>query len=380
MGLLSNLLQSSRSRSRNKSSSGARSVLSYIPFVRWIGPSVSFAGIAAALGMVVTGRIDLSVLDAVSDTAATSEAVNGTPVQPVAVSALGQRSYETVRLATFNIQMFGEKKSTTRVVDGVDVMGTLAQIVSQFDLVAIQEVRGGNAAPVERLVALINASGARYASTVSPPIGRTSQTECYAFVWDQTRIQMIRDSGYVVQDNADRMHREPMVASFQTIAVPREGYKPFSFTMINAHTDPDEVTPKATSNEINVLDDVFVRVRQFEYDRMGEEDCILLGDLNVDANHLQELVMIPNVVSIAGNTLTNTRRDKTYDHILIDREMTREYTGRFGVIDLQKDLALTEDQALLVSDHMPLWAEFSVYEVPQGESVASRNEAAPMTR
>tara|TARA_R110002073_G_scaffold9878_7_gene48996 strand:+ start:19508 stop:20650 length:1143 start_codon:yes stop_codon:yes gene_type:complete len=380
MGLLSNLLQSSRSRSRKQSSSRARSVLSYIPFVRWIGPSVSFAGIAAALVMVVTGRIDLSALDAGAESATTSESVSGTAFQSVTLSPLGQRSAATIRLATFNIQMFGDKKSSTRVVEGVDVMGTLAQIVSHFDLVAIQEVRGGNSVPVERLVALINSSGARYTATVSPPIGRTSQTECYAYVWDQTRIQMIRDSDYVVQDNADRMHREPMVASFQAITVPRDGRKPFSFTMINAHTDPDEVTPNATSNEINVLDDVFVRVRQFEYDRMGEEDCILLGDLNVDADHLQELAMIPNVFSIAGNTLTNTRHSKTYDHILIDREMTREYTGRFGVIDFQKDLGLTEEQALLVSDHMPLWAEFSAYEVPLGESVATRNESTQMIR
>jgi len=380
MGLLSNLLQSSRSRSRKQSSSRARSVLSYIPFVRWIGPSVSFAGIAAALVMVVTGRIDLSALDAGAESATTSESVSGTAFQSVTLSPLGQRSAATIRLATFNIQMFGDKKSSTRVVEGVDVMGTLAQIVSHFDLVAIQEVRGGNSVPVERLVALINSSGARYTATVSPPIGRTSQTECYAYVWDQTRIQMIRDSDYVVQDNADRMHREPMVASFQAITAPRDGRKPFSFTMINAHTDPDEVTPNATSNEINVLDDVFVRVRQFEYDRMGEEDCILLGDLNVDADHLQELAMIPNVFSIAGNTLTNTRHSKTYDHILIDREMTREYTGRFGVIDFQKDLGLTEEQALLVSDHMPLWAEFSAYEVPLGESVATRNESTQMIR
>ena len=286
----------------------------------------------------------------------------------------------TIRLASFNIQMFGDKKSSTRMRDGVDVMATLAQIVSQFDLVAIQEVRGGNSVPVERLVQLINTSGARYTATVSPPIGRTSQTECYAFVWDETRVEMVRDSGYVVQDTADRMHREPMVASFRALAVPRAGHDPFSFTLINAHTDPDEVTAMATSNEINVLDDVFVRVRQYEYDRLGEEDCILLGDLNVDADNLQELAMIPNVFSIAGNTPTNTRRTKTYDHILIDGQMTREYTGRFGVIDLQSDLGLSETQALLVSDHMPLWAEFSAYEIPQTPAVAARPEAVPMMR
>jgi len=81
--------------------------------------------------------------------------------------------------------------------------------------------------------------------------------------------------------------------------------------------------------------------------------------------------MIPNLVTIAGDIPTNTRRTKTYDHILIDRNMTREYAGRFGVIDFQRDLGLTEKQALLISDHMPLWAEFSAYEASQVQPVAS---------
>ena len=56
---------------------------------------------------------------------------------------------------------------------------------------------------------------------------------------------------------------------------------------------------------------------------------------------------------IAGDVKTNTLRSKTYDHILIDRTMTREFTGRFGVLDLQNGFGLTEQQALTVSDHQP---------------------------
>ncbi len=142
--------------------------------------------------------------------------------------------------------------------------------------------------------------------------------------------------------------------------------------MINVHTDPDKVSPKNPQNEINVLDDVFVRVRQYEYETAGEEDCILVGDLNVATAGLQELTLIPNVVSIGGDIKTNTRKTETYDHILIDKNMTREFLpGRVGVLDFQRDLGLTERQALLVSDHMPLWAEFSAYEVAQVQPVAS---------
>jgi endonuclease/exonuclease/phosphatase family metal-dependent hydrolase len=356
-----------RSRSR-----GRRSVLNKLPMMRWVGPGTTLAGILATIVGLLTGKIDLSSLDTIAgrrDEASVAAA-------PVSLEQLGQRSDETIRIATFNIQVFGEKKSTSRLVDGVDILGTLAKIVSRFDVVAIQEVRGGDAAPIERLINLVNRSGGNYTGIVSQPIGRTSQTECYAYVWDRSRIQMFPGSAYVVQDGADRMHREPMVASFQTRAVAVDGRMPFSFTLINAHTDPDEVSGSSPENEINVLDDVFVRVRAYEYQSSGEEDCILLGDLNVDKQGLGELLQIPSMISVAGDMVTNTRRTKTYDHLLIDYGMTREYTGRFGVLDLQDDLGLTEQQALRISDHMPVWAEFTAFEMPRYEATAARGAAS----
>jgi endonuclease/exonuclease/phosphatase (EEP) superfamily protein YafD len=167
------------------------------------------------------------------------------------------------------------------------------------------------------------------------------------------------------------MHREPMVASFEAVVGAGDGRRPFRFTLINVHSSPSEVATSALENELNVLDDVYLRVRQYDYQSTGEEDFIMLGDLNVDTSGLGELGQIPKIESIAGNTPTNTRRSKTYDHILIDRTLTREYTGRFGVIDFQRDYGLNAEQALMVSDHQPLWAEFSAYELPRFDPVAA---------
>ncbi len=367
-------------RAKIESSSGSSSLM------RFFGPGVSVGGIVGVAFMLFTGRIDLSVLDVLRGTIDATEAEDGLAyqpannpqsnvqnanlqrpsIQPVNLQALGRKSNETIRIATFNIQIFGKKKSSDR-----NVMGIIARVVSQFDVVAIQEVRGGDATPIQVLIDLLRASGGRYAATVSEPIGRTSQTESYAYVWDESRIQLVPQSAYVVQDTADRMHREPMVASFETRVGSVDGRNPFRFTLINAHTSPSEVTASAIGNEMNVLDDVFVRVRQYDFEMTGEEDCIMLGDLNVDTAGLRELGQIPGVESIAGDTKTNTRHSKTYDHILIDRTMTREYTGRFGVVDFQRDFGLTEEQAIMVSDHLPLWAEFSAYEMPRFNPIAS---------
>ena len=88
---------------------------------------------------------------------------------------------------------------------------------------------------------------------------------------------------------------------------------------------------------------------------------------------LRELGEIPGIQTVARDVKTNTRGTKTYDHILIDQSLTREYTGRFGLINFQRDFGMSEEQALRISDHHPLWAEFSVYETPQFDTVAARS-------
>ena len=44
---------------------------------------------------------------------------------------------------------------------------------------------------------------------------------------------------------------------------------------------------------------------------------------------------------------------------------TAEYTGRWGVLDLQQTFGLSLDKALEVSDHNPVWAAFRPWEAPR---------------
>src|SRR5690606_8216116 len=180
--------------------------------LRFIGPSATLIGMLAVAYLALVGKLDFASLDlpldAVQDLVSTDPAGPGTaPLQPVSLDRNAPRPNERVRLATFNIQRFGEKKAA----DG-EVMSNLAKIVANFDLVAIQEVQSPKAMPIARLVDLINRSGGRYDASVSEPIGHTTYKEQYAFVWDSTRIRMIPDSAYVVRDNPhphNRMHRPP---------------------------------------------------------------------------------------------------------------------------------------------------------------------------
>lgn len=346
---------------RSRRSSRPKSLLGSIPGVRWIGPLVTTAGMLVAGYMTLSGKIDLSSLDMFRGSDPVFEA------KAVELRDLGGKSQKTIRIATFNINEFSDRKSSDQ-----EAMESIAQIVASFDVVAIQEVVSDKI-PIERLVDLINRSNGRYEMAISEPIGRTPQKESYAYVWDATRIMMIPDSDYVVGDgqgDSDRMQREPYVASFRTLAPTREGHVPFTFTLINVHTDPAVVSNKlGSNNELNVLDDVFVSVGQYENNLRQEEDFILLGNLNVDQSNLAELGRIQNVKSITGDLETNTARTKTYDHVILDARYTREWTGHYGVYDIEKELGVVAEKAAKISDHLPVWAEFSFYEI-QSETVS----------
>jgi endonuclease/exonuclease/phosphatase family metal-dependent hydrolase len=215
----------------------------------------------------------------------------------------------------------------------------------------------------------VNLMGGKYTGVMSQRIGRTHQKEQYAFVWDTTRIQMIPQSSYEVQDPADLMEREPYAASFQVNISPRDGWVPFSFTLVNVHT-----SPSVAAAELNVLDDVFRSIRSYGY---PEDDVILLGDLNVGPNQLQQLGQIPGMLSAAGTAPTNTKGDKQYDYILLDRFATTEFIpGRGGVLSYQRDLGLDLETAALVSDHCPVWAEFTLFERPPASVAAIPGAAA----
>ncbi|MEM0927031.1 MAG: deoxyribonuclease, partial [Planctomycetota bacterium] len=205
--------------------------------LRWLGPGATTAGLLYAVYLFFVGGFDFASLDGFfsSETAAFEG-------EPVNLSQETERSQELIRIATFNIEAFGEKKSQTRnhPKTEIDVMGEIAKIVARFDLVAIQEVMSDGIS-IDRLVKLLNESGGTYAAVVSDPIGDEHRKESYAFIWDRRQIEIVPGSSYIVLDPEDRMYREPMVASFRTLVSQESTGVPFRFTAINVHTDPDEV-------------------------------------------------------------------------------------------------------------------------------------------
>ena len=267
---------------------------------------------------------------------------------PIGGSApAGRRPH--LRMAAFNIQVFGETKAGKP-----HVMRHLSQICRQFDLIAVQEIRSKNVDVCGQLVRRMNADGRRYGYLLSERIGRTVSMEQYAYIYDTARVRPVRGSVYVLPDPHEDFHREPFVARFVT-ADPGTGRSPFSFTLVNIHTDPDE----ADIWELDRLDDVLEAIQR---DGSGEDDVILLGDFNADDRSLGELGAMRHVVAAIRQEPTNTRGTAMYDNIVFDRTRTTEFTGLAGVYNFESEFGLTRREALEISDHLPVWADFYVGE------------------
>ncbi|HEX2473929.1 MAG TPA: endonuclease/exonuclease/phosphatase family protein [Lacipirellulaceae bacterium] len=266
-----------------------------------------------------------------------------------------------IRIASFNIKDFGDAKAAKPYV-----MATLAAIIHNFHVVAIQEISSQDDYFIDNFLRnFVNQNGRVYDRIVGPRIGRSTNTEQYAFLYDTAAIEVNRRMVYTVHDPDDLLHREPLVAMFRVRGPPPQ--HAFTFVLVNIHTDPDE-----TGIELDALAQVYQVVRRTAG---GEDDIILLGDLNVDDQHLGQLGQLDAVRPVVRGVPTNTRGTALYDNIILHQPSTAEFSGRWGVLNFPHVFKLTPDQALQVSDHLPVWAEFGVYESTAPGRIATRPQA-----
>jgi endonuclease/exonuclease/phosphatase family metal-dependent hydrolase len=285
--------------------------------------------------------------------------LGASPTQPTSTAPPPLGTGPTIHIASFNIQVFGKAKLENR-----PVVNVLAEVIRQFDVVAIQEIRSSDDYVLPNFVAMVNATGRHYDFVVGPPVGNSKEKEHFAYVFDTDRIMCDRNSVYTVGDPDNLLSREPYVASFCTRESPDIA---FTFILVNVHTVPEPVSTR--DKEIEALAEVYRVVRRAG---RGEDDVIMLGDFNADEKHLGRISQIPGIAPLLRGVASNTRQTHLEDNIIIHLPSTTEYAGRSGVFDLMKQYNLSLDMAEQVSDHFPVWAEFSAYERDYTGGVASR--------
>lgn len=296
-------------------------------------------------------------------------------------------------LATWNIREFGRnQKFGARIPESFSY---IAEILSHFDLIAVQEVNRS----LHDLQFVMRLLGSWWSYMVADTTeGSSGNSERMAFIYDTRKVRFNNIVGKLVLppikgEPSRQISRTPFLCSFKT------GWR--SFTLASAHMYWG--TSKADDpGRLLDIDSTARLLAKRNQDRQanpdGEPDItILLGDFNIFSTDSEAFACLTKnkftVPEPLMNLPSNAARDRTYDQIAFhdpNRRFKKALSA--GVLDFQKSLFQEEDRAgylealrqyvpekfakatdeakivklyrqwatFQVSDHLPLWVELPI--------------------
>jgi endonuclease/exonuclease/phosphatase family metal-dependent hydrolase len=250
-----------------------------------------------------------------------------------------QNENNTIKIGSFNIQNFGKSKiANTKVVD------TLATIVREYDVIAIQEISDINNKVAELFLKEVNDNGKyNYKLACSRRTGQQQNDkpsqEQYAFYYNSDIISLI-DTSLYDDSGKDYFQREPYLALFKIT----KGN--LFFILCTIHT-----TPENAVNEIGSL----YKVASWIPSRFKNSDNIIFcGDFNASCSYatptqLQNLSIhkkpynwiIPDTVK----TNLSSKTDCAYDRFVVTDSL---------LSNVKEWSVFRYFKTKLVSDHWPI--------------------------
>ena len=240
----------------------------------------------------------------------------------------------TIRIASFKLDSNSSGSQVRQTAD----------ICQQYDVVAIQNRSGLS---ISKLVSDLNRRGYDYRF-----VDQAGNNQRFATIFNQQTVLLEDQHWYTVNDPEDLFLFEPLVAWFRV----RNAHPDEAFTFSLANVQLNDRKPDA---ELSHLGGLFRAIR---LDGRGEDDIILAGDFFSSDKQLARLNSEAGLRAAIVGMATNTRNDRQFDNILIDDRATVEFTDESGVFDFMKRFNMTLDEALAISNRMPVWAEFSMFE------------------
>ena len=285
-------------------------------------------------------------------------------------------------LATWNIRKFGDNRMT-------ESLYYIAEIISRFDLVAVQEVMG-NKKGLEKVMALLGKDWS-YIATDSTE-GNSGGMECMAFLYNTNKVRFKNLAGEIVLPKNNliddqQFARTPFCVSFQA------GWFKFNLSTVHIFYGDSKKVNQRRLKEIDTI-------AKFLTNRAKKEDFnyVLLGDFNitnVDCDYMKALEKhgfhIPDAIKEHPTDLGETNH---YDQIAFNLRLNdtmqvfsekQQQAGAFNFtksvfrekdIDIyrpffdEKELAKSESEikkyykntfrTFQMSDHLPLWVELKV--------------------
>ena len=281
-------------------------------------------------------------------------------------------------IATWNIRGFGnftrkwmsdEKDSPRRDLHSIFC---IAEILSRFDVIAVQEVKGNLRALRDTLKLL----GENWSMILTDTNNSASgNDERMAYLFDTRRVQLSGLAGEIVIPNEwvndpEKVLREQFVRSPYAVSF-RSGDK--TFILVTVHI----IYGKKSKDRINEIHGIARWLNDWAGDiNAYDQNLIVLGDFNIDARgdlldktFLSEGLFVPEQLQTLSRSIFDAT--KYYDQIAwfntADKKrpkLSLEFmgAGNYDFVNTAlRNRGLTKQKlSFMISDHYPLWANFRI--------------------
>jgi len=246
-----------------------------------------------------------------------------------------------IRVAFWNVRSLS---STSRDADEIR---EIAQVMSQYDVVAVAEV--DDTTVIASIVEVLGRGDVPWSGVTSARVGNSpSSSEHYGFVYREDRVAL--ESSRVLPEltlaSGAPFGREPFAGWFRAEALD------FALLAVHVTWGSDE---EARVDEIRALGPYAELVAD------EEPDVVVAGDLNRDADDSESLGWLAETYRLATTTradvATKVDSPRTYSHILLSPASAEDYSGDHGVDMFDQWLyeGDAERASLRASDHRPVW-------------------------
>jgi len=272
---------------------------------------------------------------------------------------------ESLNLATWNIREFGKEKRSKAAVH------LIAEILGQFDLIAIAELRD-NLKDLGRVMAILGPYWrAVYSDYLEDPGGNR---ERFAYLYDERAVTftgLASEADPPRKKNARTGEYESLITWWRNPYIGSFRSSSLDFIVVTAHIRWGD-DPAARSKELSMLADwVDRRVKDKSWE---DKDIIVVGDFNIPSldDSLYKAVTAKGLRAptplLRTDIGTDLEKVKRYDQILHYPKFTKSFSNNGGILDfydgdyakLFPGMTLSKQEfTYQVSDHLPLWVQLN---------------------
>ncbi len=271
---------------------------------------------------------------------------------------------ETLLLGTWNIREFDSPAYGERMKEALYY---IAEILSAFDLIAVQEVRDDLTA-LDKVMKILGDNWDYMFSDVTE--GSQGNKERTAFIYDIRKVNPAGLVGEIVFPPNERRIKdsnnnnitvyEPVLQSARTpfLVGFTAGWADFVLTTVHMIWGNDTANDPQRVKEIDTIASILKEksTKAYEWSR----NFVLLGDFNIFSSNDDTFKALTkngfDVPTELIGTKSNANRDREYDQIAFhDRVNKFETTGNAGVFDYYDTIYTLADETIYIPDMGPAY-------------------------